>query len=106
MNEKKDITISLSTFFLIIAILIIGIMGVFIYNLDNEQKQANSKIEELNAEINNTQENVNNINTVVNETESVNEIKNSTEIFEIPKLLIKHISFLFCLLLIVTLLYY
>ena len=54
-------------------------MGVFIYNLDNEQKQANSKIEELNAEINNTQENVNNINTVVNETESVNEIKNSTE---------------------------
>lgn len=79
MNEKKDITISLSTFFLIIAILIIGIMGVFIYNLNNEQKQANSKIEELNAEINNTQENVNNINTAVNETESVNEVNNSTE---------------------------
>ena len=79
MKGKKEITVSLSTFFLIIAIFIIGIMGVFIYNLDNEQKQANSKIEELNAEINNTQENVNNINTVVNETESVNEIKNSTE---------------------------
>lgn len=52
MNEKNQITISLSTLFLIIALIVIIIMGVFIYQLSNNKKELNNKISNLEAEIN------------------------------------------------------
>lgn len=52
MNEKNQITISLSTLFLIIALIIIIIMGFFIYQLSNNEKELNSKILNLETEIN------------------------------------------------------
>ena len=44
MNEKNQITISLSTLLLIIAIIIILIMGYFIYQLSNNKNELNNKI--------------------------------------------------------------
>ena len=38
MENKKATKISLSTFFLILAIIVIVIMSYYIYNLNNEKK--------------------------------------------------------------------
>ena len=66
MEEKNQITISLSTLFLIIAIIIILIMGYFIYQLSNNKNELNNKILNLETEINklNTSKNItsNNLN--------------------------------------------
>lgn len=66
MEEKNQITISLSTLFLIIAIIIILIMGYFIYQLSNNKNELNNKISNLETEINklNTSKNItsNNLN--------------------------------------------
>lgn len=66
MREKKEqIKISLSTFFLIIAIIAICIMGAIIYNMNKEQER-----------------DVNNIGTLVNRVHEleIKERENSTEI--------------------------
>lgn len=60
MDEKKPIKISLSTFFLILAILVIIVMGFFIYKLYNEKTIATQKINDLNNEINTLEDTVNN----------------------------------------------
>lgn len=52
MNEKNEITISLSTLFLIIALIVIIIMFFFIYQLSNNEKELNSKVLNLETEIN------------------------------------------------------
>lgn len=52
MEEKKVIKISLSTFFLILAIIVI-IMGVFIYKLYNEKSIDTKKTTELQAKVDN-----------------------------------------------------
>ena len=53
MKEEKAATISLSTFFLILAIIIIVIMGLFIYKLNNDKTAEIQKSTELQAQINN-----------------------------------------------------
>ena len=53
MEEKKDIKISISTFFLILAIVVIIVMTYFIYNLNIE------KVANLNSEINSLKNTVN-----------------------------------------------
>lgn len=52
MEEKNVIKISLSTFFLIIAIIAICVMGYFIYQLNNEKTTATEQISNLNNQIN------------------------------------------------------
>ena len=51
MNEKNQITISLSTLLLIIALIIIIIMGYFIYQLSNTNNKFINKISNLETEI-------------------------------------------------------
>lgn len=51
MENKKGITISLSTFFLILAIIVIIIMGLFIYKLNNEKIEETKKSAELQTQI-------------------------------------------------------
>ena len=51
MNEKKPIKISLSTFFLIIAIIVIIVMGIFIYKISVDKIKAEEKAEVLNSEV-------------------------------------------------------
>ena len=71
MEEKKATKISLSTFFLIIAIIAIGVMGFFIYKLNSDKENANSKITELNSKINNLQSTIDNLNTIEKNTTSI-----------------------------------
>lgn len=76
MEEKKSIKISLSTFLLIIAIIVMIVMGYFLYNtISNEtdllsnEKELNVKIDQLEAEIANMETN-NSASTQTNTTEN------------------------------------
>lgn len=51
MEEKNNIRINLVTVFLIISLIIIVIMGFFIYKLYNDRKIANGKLSDLNNEV-------------------------------------------------------
>lgn len=51
MNEKKTIKISLSTFFLIIAIIVIIVMGIYIYKISVEKIREEENVEILNSEV-------------------------------------------------------
>jgi preprotein translocase subunit YajC len=53
MEEKKATKISLSTFFLILAIIIIVIMSICMYKFYNEKTDANKKTAELQTEVSN-----------------------------------------------------
>ena len=61
MEEKNVTKISLSTFLLIIAIIAIIIMGVFIYNLNNEKTAEIQKISELQSQVNSLNGTINNL---------------------------------------------
>ena len=80
MDEKNVTKISLSTFFLILAIIALIVMGVFIYKLNNEktietQKSANlqEQFNSLNGALSDLQEKINSISNTIN-TDS-NQIK-------------------------------
>lgn len=51
MEEKKAIKISFSTFFLIITIIAIGIMGFFIYKLNYDKTKATEQVNELSNRV-------------------------------------------------------
>ena len=95
MEEKKVIKISLSSFLLILAVIIIVIMGYFIYELYNDKETANNKVEELSNQLNNLedtvnilQEGINNVsntsqlNNINGETSSNNEILDANESYD------------------------
>lgn len=73
MEDKKVTKISLSTFLLIIAIIIIAIMGFFIYKLNSEKaievkKSADlqAQVSSLNSTVSNLQSKINTISETVN----------------------------------------
>lgn len=77
MEEKKTIKISLSTFFLIIAIIAICIMGFFIYKLNTEKTTAIEQVKSLNNKVYNLEEAVNVLQenaskTIISETSNNN----------------------------------
>lgn len=47
MGEKKVVKINLTTIFLVVAVIIIGVMSFFLYRNSTDKKNANSKIGEL-----------------------------------------------------------
>lgn len=82
MEEKKVTKISLSTFFLILSIIVIVVMTIFMYKLYNEKIEANEKSDELqtqvtslNSTVNNLQEKIDSISSEIN---SNNSADNST----------------------------
>ena len=81
MDEKKPLKISLSTFFLILAIIVIVVMGFFMYKLYNEKSIATQEIADLNTEVSNLQSTVNDfqqrIDNISNTTSS-EEVTNNT----------------------------
>ena len=95
MEEKKSVKLSYSVFFLIIAIIIIGIMGYLIYKLNDDKRKSileinslNNKIDSLEKsvasmknQINNASKtnNTNESNNLSNNTEAVQNIQNSIE---------------------------
>lgn len=77
MEEKKTIKISVSTFFLIIAIIAICVMGFFIYKLNNdkliEQRKSSelqSQVTSLNGNVNELQGKINSISSTINSNSS------------------------------------
>ena len=76
MEEKNVTKISLSTFFLILAIIAIIVMGVFIYKLNNEKAAEIQKSTELQSQVNSLNRTVNDLQgkiTSISETISSNE---------------------------------
>ena len=74
MEEKKVNKIGVSTIFLILSLLVIVIMGIFIYKLNNDKTDQKKKISELEAEatrLNTTveelQEKINTVSKVIND---------------------------------------
>lgn len=85
MEEKKSIKISLSAFFLILAIITIVVMGLFIYKLNNEKSEETKKsaelqaqVDSLNGTVSNLQNKINNISETINSNNS-NLSENSEE---------------------------
>ena len=68
MEENKGIKISLSTFFLIIAIIIIILMGLYIYKVNVEKNTEMKKTADLELEVSNLN------NTITNLQEKINTI--------------------------------
>lgn len=77
MEGKKPIKISLSTFFLILAIIVIIVMGMFIYKLNKDktaeiQKSAQLKeqVNNLNGTVSELQNKINNISETIKDNDS------------------------------------
>lgn len=72
MEEKKTKKTGLLIFFLILAIIAIGVMGYFIYKLNSDKENANSKIVELNSKISELQTTLDNSSTIAKNTTTNN----------------------------------
>ena len=78
MEEKNNAKISLSTFFLILAIIAIIVMGIFIYKLNNDKITEIQKSTELQSKISTLETQNNNLNGMIN-TLQEKKINNSNE---------------------------
>ena len=86
MEKKEPIKVSLSTVFLIISIIIIGVMGYFIYKLYNDKNiEANKatelekKLENLNSTITDLQGKINSDNETISANNTNQNINNTAE---------------------------
>ena len=84
MKENENTKNSLSTFFLIIAIIIIIVMGAYIYKLNNDKTAAiqnsnelQSEVNSLNETISNLQEKIDKIAETINSEDSTSSINKS-----------------------------
>lgn len=84
MEEKNTTKISLSTFFLILAIIAILVMGIFIYRLNNDKTAEIQKSTELQAQVNRSNGTINdlqgkidNISKTINSS-NLNDTENKT----------------------------
>lgn len=87
MEEKNVTKISLSTFFLIFSILVIIVMGIFMFKFYNEKNEEVKKSAELQTQVNslngtvtNLQEKINSISETINSTEKQTNEPSKTEI--------------------------
>lgn len=71
MEERKVIKINLQTFFLILAIVVIIVMGIFIYKIYNEKTLETKKSAELQTQINNLKGKIDNISETINSNSSI-----------------------------------
>ena len=76
MEEKKVTNISLSTFFLILSLIAIIVMGIFMYKFYNEKTEATKKSAELQTQVNNLTSTVTELQGKIN---SISETINSNE---------------------------
>lgn len=66
MNEKKTLTISVTTLFLVIAIVVIIFMGNFIYNISMEKQNALEEVSNLNSQVSNLENTVSSLQNTIN----------------------------------------
>lgn len=87
MEEKKVIKLSLSTVFLILAIIVIIVMGIFIYKLNNDKNLEIQKSTELQTQVNNLNGTVNELQEKANKVvaEKENLTQNTTDNNSVPK---------------------
>ena len=79
MVEKKYIKISLSSFFLIIAIIVIAILGYFTYKFYNEKNNATTEVKNLTSRLGNSENTINSIkNSIEESTSEKTDSSNST----------------------------
>lgn len=85
MDEKESIKLSLSTTLLIISIIIIAVMGYFIYTLSIKNKVSEEKINSLNSKVSNLensnknyQDKLNNISNTLNSANTTNSSNSTT----------------------------
>ena len=79
MEEKNVTKISLSTFFLILAIIAIIVMGIFIYKLNNDKTAEIQKSTELQSQVNNLNGTVSDLQEKINKvSETINSSGNTT----------------------------
>ena len=78
MEEKNVTKISLSTFFLILAIITIVIMGIFLYKLNYEKTTEIQKSAELQAQVNNLNGTVSDLQEKINTISETIENKSPT----------------------------
>ncbi len=81
MEEKKSIKISLATFFLIIAIILIVVMAYFTYKFYNDKKVATEKVSTLNNQISNLEKEIN----ILKEDNAITTSSNSEENVNVEK---------------------
>ncbi len=79
MEEKNATKISLSTFFLILAIIVIIVMGVLIYKLNNEKTTEIQKSNELQAQVNSLNGSVSNLQGKINSVSETIKQENTTK---------------------------
>lgn len=79
MEENKVTKISLSTFFLILSLIVIIIMGIFIYKFYNEKIEATKESDDLKTQVNSLTETVNNLQGKIDNISSTINSDNSTE---------------------------
>ena len=77
--EKKEIKISLSSFFLIFALITIIVMGIFIYRLYNEKTEQTQKSSELENQVNNLNDSLNILQGKINTISTTINSNTSTE---------------------------
>lgn len=77
MEEKKSIKISLSTFFLILALIAICIMGYFIYSLYGRKQEADKNVQELTNKVTNLENTINDIHSKTEDIISTNSTSNN-----------------------------
>ena len=68
---KKKKSINLNTIFLILALIVIAVMGYFIYKLYSDNFTANKKVEKLNKEISSLEEKIEELKELIDYQESV-----------------------------------
>ena len=73
MEKNKKIKISLSTFFLIIALILIILMAYFIYKIYNDKEMANNKVKDLNTQVSDLKNTVSKLVNTVNKNEDNNQ---------------------------------
>lgn len=92
MEEKNVTKISLSAFFLILAIIVIIIMGIFIYKLYNEKtieaeksRQLQSQVNSLNGTVNDLQGKIDSISDTLNSNTSTKNENQTKELSDSEK---------------------
>lgn len=80
MDDKKKIRISLSTFLLILALIVIICMGYLVVKLYNDKNNETNKVSELNTKINDLEKSINTLSNNMNNTsnESSSNVQTNT----------------------------
>lgn len=78
MEEKNVTKISLSTFFLILAIITIIIMAIYIYKLNNDKSIEIQKTSTLETQINNLEKKLSSISSILETTTNNNDTVNTS----------------------------